>query len=310
MTLPNFLVIGASRSGTTSLHHYLGQHPQVFMCPVKEPNYFGFPGQDPGFRGRGTRSFRRHSVLDHDAYRRLFDGVDGEPAIGEVSPLYLHADHAAAHIRQQIPDARLIAILRHPVERAYATYIGRCRDGFETAPSILDAIRDEPRRLREKRTVGGLIHKGYYHRHLQRYFDRFDRDQLRVYLFEDLLDDPRALLRDIFRFLGVDPDFEPDLSTQHNPSGSIRNPLLRALWKRCWYVRAVTPYVLPRTLRDHLYRLVTHDVVKPSLPAGVYNDLVEMFRDDILKLQDLLGRDLSHWLAHRPSDTLASGPGR
>lgn len=299
MPLPNFIVIGASRSGTTSLHHYLGQHPQIFMCPIKEPNYFSFPGQKPPFRGRATRYVRTHSVFGHEAYRRLFDGVTDERAVGEVSPMYLYADQAPEAIRKQIPDVRLVATLRHPVERAYATFMGRTRDGMEVHDTFLEAIRGEPELWRRGRSSGALTRASFYHRNLSRYFELFESGQIRVFLFEELVADPLARVREVFEFLGVDPDFEPDVSMRYNPSGRIGNPVLRALWVRAWHARRLSRHVLPESVRDALYEKITSTVVKPPLPAAEFNEVLAMYREDIEQLQGLIDRDLTHWLTPR-----------
>ena len=310
MTVPDLIVIGAARSGTTSLHHYLGQHPDIFMCPVKEPNYFAFAGQSPKFRGAGTRWFRRNSVHDPGKYRALFAGAHDEKIVVEVSPLYLHAAQAPARIKEEAGDARLIAVLRHPVERAYAAFMGARREGVEPCDQFLDAINDEPRRLEHSLTVGGLVRKGFYCQHLSRYYELFDHEQIRVYLYEDLVADPYGLIRDIFGFVGIDEGFVPDMSRRYNRSGTIRNSLLRAFWTGSFPLRnTIRPYV-PETWRDAAYFRITKNVVKPPMPAEARDKLMEVYREDITGLAELLGRDLSHWLGAPACAASATDSGR
>src|SRR5215218_4707583 len=123
MTMPNFLIIGAGKSGTTSLYHYLGQHPEVFMSPMKEPKFFCFEGERPNFRGPGDdEEINRKCVTTIDAYRALFDGVACEKAVGEASSMYLYYPKAPERIDHHVAGVRLIAVLRNPVDRAYSSY--------------------------------------------------------------------------------------------------------------------------------------------------------------------------------------------
>src|SRR5437867_4308222 len=120
--LPTFLVIGAARSGTTALYLYLRQHPNVFMSRDKETNFFAFEGEALDFRGPGAE-FVNNSVVTLNAYLRLFADAPENAAIGEASPLYLYSLHAAERIHARLPDVRLIAILRNPIEQAYSHYL-------------------------------------------------------------------------------------------------------------------------------------------------------------------------------------------
>ena len=133
MPMPNFLVIGAAKSGTTALYHTLKQHPQIFMSPVKEPHFFAFEGERPVYCGPGDRElFNPRVVFRLEDYVRLFDGLRAQTAVGEASVQYLmRSDAAAARIRQHIPRAKLIAILRQPADRAYSHYIMLRSQGLE-----------------------------------------------------------------------------------------------------------------------------------------------------------------------------------
>jgi hypothetical protein len=299
VTLPNFLVIGAGRSGTTSLHHYLGQHPQVFLPRAKAPSHFYCleprpPIDDPLLRAQ-TRDF----VADPAAYEHLFDDVRGETAIGEVSPVYLATRAAAPRISARLPGVKLIAVLRHPVDRAWARYVGRVRDGLERRIDFREVVRDETRAaLPRDDAFGTYLASGFLHHFLTSYFERFPRERIRVHLFEDLERDPAALVADLFRFLGVDAAFRPDLAGRHNRSGGfIRNPVLRALWTRSARLRITLRPYLPESLRRAAFSTMTGDLVATSLDPALRRELVELFRDDTERLQELIGRDLSPWLS-------------
>jgi len=144
MPLPNFLIIGAAKSGTSSLHRYLMEHPQIFMSPVKEPNFFALEGQQVDFsRPAMVEKILPKLATDMDAYQTLSQDVRREQAIGEASSWYLHSTRAPARIRHHIPDAKLIAILRNPAQRADSAYRMNVRDGWETYATFDDALADQ-----------------------------------------------------------------------------------------------------------------------------------------------------------------------
>ena len=205
MALPNFLVIGAGRSGTTSLHHYLRHHPEIFVCLEKSPNYFVSSEPMPSWENPRARAMARQWVSDRGAYERLFDGARNEKAVGEVSPVYLQALGAPRRIRAACPDAKIVAVLREPVDRAYAHFFGRRRDGLELRPDFEGVVEEElSRPLPDDVAFGSYLGCGRYHHFLKGYFDLFPRARIRVYLFEDLRADTGALLRDLFTFLGAE----------------------------------------------------------------------------------------------------------
>ena len=297
MTLPNFLVIGAGRSGTTSLHHYLGQHPDIFLPSVKEPNYFSLANETNPLNDRRDYWLLQNSVVESDAYEALFDAASGETALGEVTPSYLHHPHAPQRITELIPDIKLIAILRNPVDRAYASYISRLGNGWETRTEFGDAIQEEERRIRENVPLGIYNNRnvGNYATHLNRYFDLFHRGQIRIYVFEEFICDSQTVLRDIFSFLGVDNEFRPDTSTRHNPSALIRNPVLRQLWRRSTSLRQwVRPFFSVR-VRHSAFQWLHRHTYKPTFPAELRSELAEYYRPEIKELERLLDRDLSLW---------------
>jgi hypothetical protein len=294
MTMPNFLIIGAQKAGTTSLYHYLKQHPQIYMSPVKEAHFFDYEGTErQAFRGPGPSSHPR-KVDNVEDYRALFDGASGEKAIGEVSPLYLYIPEAPGRIRRRIPDAKLIAILRNPADRAYSAFLHTTRRGLEPLTDFAQALGAEEGRIRDNwHPRYHYRQRGFYHTQLKRYFDVFERDRIGIYLYEDLIADPLGVLRSIFRFLEVDEAFVPDMSVKYNITGVPRNRAVRALVKR---LGSLTP-ALRRFLPFGLLQLVKGRLfAKPPLSSDVRRELIEGYRQDISMLQDLIRRDLSGWL--------------
>ena len=147
MTIPNFIVLGAAKAGTTALYHYLGQHPEVCMSRTKETNFLALKDDPLDFRGPGDRDYiTRFSVTTLDGYRDQFRGCGAKPAIGEASPLYLYSPKAPGLIGEVVPDAKLIVILRNPIDRAYSAFLHLVRDGRETVLDFGEALRLEDER--------------------------------------------------------------------------------------------------------------------------------------------------------------------
>lgn len=287
VALPTFLVIGAESSGTTALYQYLRQHPQIFMSPIKEPNFFAYDEA----AGKNRRDvFPIRSFVD---YQALFSGVRGQRAIGEASTAYLYCSAAPDRIKEALPGVRLIAMLRDPVERAHTAYLAAARTGREKrtfAQIVRDARNGE---------ASVYIDRGAYHGQLARYAGRFARDQWAVYLYDDYKRDPISVLHRIFRFLDVDDAFVPDVSVKHNVSGLPKSKLLERLLRRSSFTVAVKRH-LPdwarRTVDDAVSAIHRANRVKPTIDPEIRQELIALYRDDILKLQDLIRQDLTAWL--------------
>ena len=276
MTLPNFLVIGAPKAGTTSLHLHLRAHPEIFMPELKEPRFFGYEGE-------GERL--KFPIRTLEEYTALFDAVTDETAIGEATPHYLVYPGAAQRIHDLIPEARLIASLRDPVERSYSVYQMNLRNrGVNDGVPFVEAMRTD-RNLRET-----------YADMLARYFALFPAGQLKVILLEDLEKAPQATMRGLYGFLGVDPGFLPaDLSKVANPGGEPRSKLLHGLLSDP-RLRQLSRAFLPAAAVERLRALRSRNLQKQPLAPEDRRAAIGFFRDDILRTQDLIGRDLSSWL--------------
>lgn len=290
MTLPNFLILGAQKAGTTSLYRYLGQHPDVFMSPTKEPQYFSY-----GDKSIPPHLIRPHWTLTLPAYRALFEGACRERAIGEASTSYLHTARAARRIAHQLPEARLIAVLRDPAERAHSNFQFNHKRLIEDAPTLAEALERKQRPpAGSPRQIYRYLDIGFYHAHLTEYHNLFDRRQMRVFLYEDFKERPLEMLREILQFLGVDDGFEPDMTVKYNVSGVPRNQAVRAILRGLRPLRIYLERRLPPPLVSRLGKFL----IRPqSQEHDTRRKLIEIYRDDILKLQDLIDRDLSAWLA-------------
>src|ERR687889_732202 len=292
MTMPNFLIIGAMKSGTTALYYYLEQHPEIYMSPVKEPNFFSSQEQENA----------ADTVTHIGTYQHLFRGASGKKAIGEASHSYLYEPGAAAEIRRYLPEARLIAILRNPIDRAYSHFLHMVRSGTERLDAFAQAFQEERvAGLSEGPTFKDYIGRGLYYDQLKRYFGMFPREQVRVYLYEDLSSAPISTVQDAFRFLRVDASFVPDVSLRRNVSGSPKYKALDGLLRRQSRIKHAAKVHLPARMRWRLSKafddLKTRNLVTPPpLKPEVRRQLLGLYREDILQVQELIHRDLSGWL--------------
>ena len=266
------------------------------MSEPKEPRFFDhMEGERPHPGHPAIDTLTRTIVTSRDGYEALFAAAGDAKAIGEASPSYLRNPVVPARVRQVLPDVRLVAILRDPVDRAYAAWMGSRRDGLPAARTFEDALREEERGIGAARFQGYVAFGRYAHQ-LERWDAHFPRERIRVYLTDDLRDDPRSLFGDLFGFLGVDPAFVPDTSERRNESGRVANPVLRAAWERSAAARAFVRPLVPVRLRDRAYDLITRDLVREPMREETRAALRERLRPDVVALQDLLDRDLSHWL--------------
>lgn len=292
MTLPTFIVIGVAKGGTTSIYRYLDQHPDVFMCPNKGPNFFGYEdARNWQWHEEGEPPLLRHfKVSTLEEYEALFDAAADERAVGEVSPQYFRCPTAARRIHEVIPDVKLVASLRNPADRAFSGFLMRTRRG--------EAVGDAHAELSVE---SSHVKEGFYYSRMKRYYDAFDREQIKIYLFDEFRMSPADLIRDLFAFLDVRTDFVPDTTVQHNPANVPKSALLNRILYQPRVIRGVKA-VLPARLEKTAKRLRQRNLAPaPTFPADLRAQLLEHYREDILRLEDLIGRDLSGWFEPLPA---------
>lgn len=291
--LPTFLIVGMAKAGTSSLYAYLAEHPQIYVSPERVPNFWGLGEQpEPRYGGPVKRKPIDAPTLAH--YTALFAAARDEIALGEGSSFFNFTPRAAERIQHYMPEAKLLFSLRQPAERAYSQYLYARRMGWEPASQFSAALKDEARRKAEA-WFPFLCYRAssLTAATLRVFYELFPRDQIHLSLFEDFRRQTPAVMRSIYTFLGVEPDFTPNLSVQHNPGRvglwpwlrSPLNPKTAFLW-RC----------LPSQARHFLFRKLDNFARKPSLAPTLRADLTRSFHADILETQALIGRDLSAWL--------------
>jgi hypothetical protein len=287
---PTFLVIGAYKSGTTTLHHVLRAHPQVFVPERREPSFFAFADEpDP------TNPAWQRSVRDEAEYLALFAGAEGAVAVGEVSPEYLLHPAAPASIARRTPDVTMLAVLRDPAERAFSDWVMYRREGDE--PLSFEAALDaQDERQSRGEPTGFYLAAGQYAEQVARFIDVFGRDRLHIWLYEDVSRDADTAYAEMFAAIGVDPG-APQPQRQHHNVGAVpARSVDRLAYAARTRLRPVTRRLPLAGARRRVSAVLDDRLVKPSLEPETRTRLVDHFRPDIARLQDLIGRDLSVWL--------------
>src|SRR5688572_7236816 len=199
MGLPEFIIIGAAKCGTTSLAQYLTQHPQIYFCPEKEPNYFAFAGERLPEPGPASSKILQqllyaYSVTDYDRYLSLFRDAPAGKVVGEASVRYIYHAQTAYRLKEKIPQARLVAVLRDPVSRLYSHYCMNVQYQLEPL-GLEEALEAEAARCEAKWGYDWhYVGVGRYAEQLKRYYEVFDRSQIRVFLYDDFVKQPLPVL--------------------------------------------------------------------------------------------------------------------
>ena len=292
MVLPNFLIIGAPKAGTTTLYNYLKQHPQIYMSFLKEPHFFSY-----GCDNKPTTKLS--FVSNWQDYQYLFQKVSKQTAIGEASTSYLYHPRAAERIHHHLPNAKLIAILRDPAESTYSKFLMDYRWQFDIN-SQRNPIEDFSLAIQQSPSVQ---RSGLYYKKLQHYLTLFHEKQLKICLFEDLKREPDALLQDVFQFLEVDEKFCVNQSIPiYNSGGVPKNKFIYTSLNKVrknfnMTLKPFIPNGFHKPLYNFYFSLRNFNLVKPPpLPLEMRQQLIEIYREDILQLQVFLQRDLSTWL--------------
>lgn len=305
--MPNFFIIGAAKSGTTTLYHYLKQHPQIYMTPVKETNFFAFEEEKLDFTGvkvnESTKSYQKEIITDIYSYRQQFENVNQEIAIGESCPSYLYIPKAAENIKRYTPQAKVIVILRDPIERAYSNFLHNIRERSEYYDNFSQAIEAESWRIKNGWWWGfHYVQISLYYEQVKRYFDLFGKSQVEVYLFHQLKNKPQLLLCDICQFLAIEHEqsvAQYSKLEKHNSTGIPASQFLDILIKDSNPVKRVYQILIRnknirKKITANINRL--NPLTKRDLNREIRSKLLPLFSEDIFKLQDLIQRDLSTWL--------------
>ena len=311
--LPDFLIVGAAKSGTTSLYHYLNEHPDIFMSPDKEPGFFVYANKE-----LPQNQWEKTGCNDFKKYKSLFANSHETQMVGEASNLYLYLNSTAINnIKINMSnwqDLKIIIILRNPIERAFSMFSMLKLKNAE-ALTFEEALKLGKERVEKGDGYGyDYVGFGLYYNQVKAYLDMFP--YVEIFLFEDLVESPLSVIKDLYTFIHVDNSFVPkNLSKKYNPSGIPRNKTVDGLLNniknflvQCNWQIMVKPFVR-LMIRDKNKRLQMFNksvafvdglkdknLKKESIKIETRQYLMNIYKDDILKLQKLIKRDLSHWL--------------
>lgn len=301
MNSPNFFIIGSVKCGTTSLFSYLQKSPMVFMPYQKEPHYFISCVSDLKYNGPDDSKFFESYPKIISEYERLFSGVKDEVAVGEASTMYMQYIGIAEKLYEYNPDAKIIALIRNPIERAYSHYLHNVREGtsvFSTFNQSLCAeINGEKSGWAPQRLI---IETGHYLKHLKQFYESFPKEQILVIKFEDFTSNPNKTLSIVSAFLGIYDCFSDTIVEKHNASGEPKSKILHntyysilGIMRRMFPFLKHSPLSVFRKRIDNFYR--NRFLIKPQMDDDSRNLLRRIYIAEISDLEELTGLKLSDW---------------
>jgi hypothetical protein len=308
---PNLFIVGAPKSGTTSLYEYLRGHPQVFMSVVKEPCYYS---ADLAFDHSGN-----FLVYQRDAklYDELFADAGDAKVIGEASTRYLYSHDAPQLIHEASPEAHIVAMLRNPVDMIHSLHAHKLAAGTEDIADFEQALDAEADRAEGRRLpthsnpkLSTYRDRARFGEQLPRWFDEFGRDRVKVIIFEDIVREPETEFRSLLEFLGIDPTYVPESFSAHNPAHGARSTLIRRVLNGRfpqWLVWGVAPRIIGDTRTRGVVRRFRHSwfhrkpITRGKMSVELRRRLEDDFAADVARLSALLGRDMSQLWFGRPA---------
>ncbi len=291
LMLPNFIIVGAPKAGTTSLYHYLSEHPQVFMSEPKEVNFFS--KEEIIEQGLYYQDFK---AKDLEGYKKLFDKATDRMAVGEGSVSYLFYSDTPNKIKETIPDVKIIILLRDPVSRGFSHYLMDYRMGLVDLP-YEEIVYKKSQHKYQDLYYQQYVELGLYYEQVKRYIDIFGENQIKIYLQEDLRNDPNSVIADLYEYLEIDKSFIPNTDKEHNTFSMPKNGLIQKLYGS-HVIRATLSKLFPNTLKEYVLSTFFEQDKKPELSSKTRDYLLKLYRPDIEKLEKLIDRDLSDWYSH------------
>ena len=298
---PNLFIVGQPKSGTTALHQFLGQHPEIYMSSIKEPHFFC-----SDFHLESDRAYGKPRFFDfrsESAYLQLFAKAKNVKIVGESSTNYLYSQVAAEKIHNFNPDARIIIILREPAKFLYSLHSHYVKFTEENEPDFLTALALEERRKQEQDLSPRVTSPSYlyysqrvnYYQQIKRYYDRFNRDRIKVIVFEEFKSDNDRVFREILDFLAVDPNFRPEYTAVNvnkevkfkAVNNLVNSPLVKSISKN------LLSQEFNEFVRDNIVeKFFWHQAPKTRMPEDIELKLMQQYKSEVIKTSELLGIDL------------------
>lgn len=311
--IPNFFIAGAAKCGTTALYHYLSQHPDVYLSPIKEPNYFATDIRvdqlrpeirkriellevDKYIRGDMQVPMHRAFITDREQYLQLFRFAKNRKAVGEASASYLYSHTAAEEIRKFNSGARIIILLRDPVERAFSHYQMDLRMALTTG-SFEEALEEDRKRpVRSWGSTSLYLDLGFYAAQVRRFMHQFPKNQILILLNEELRKEPQATLDKVCNFLDLST-FAVQTDRESNVSSLPRNRMVTGLIRIDYLRVKVRRAIRSRAIKSFIKNLLFKRKDKAEkMNEETESTLRRLYADDLKLLSELTGKDLSVWM--------------
>ena len=294
MIKPNFLIVGASKCGTTALYYYLKQHPEISFPTLKEPKYFSSVNENFPHKGIGDTSVDKFAIKKFPEYQDLFKGIENK-RVGEASPdtIFFH-DKTAPLIKKKLGDIPIIIILRNPIKRAFSAYMYLKRDSREVL-TFREGVDAEENRLKENWDfIWGYKKCGLYYEQVKTFLTTFTN--VKIVFQEELKADTDKILKEVYSFLDVDEKFVTDTSVKHNESGVPNNFISKFLLSRNNIISTIIREILKKMIpRRILEKGASSSLKKIDILEEDILFLKPYFHNDICNLEQLINKNLSKW---------------
>lgn len=277
MPLPNLLIIGSQKAGTTSLYNVFRRHPEIFMSSTKETNFFF-----------NDKEYKKGLKF----YSSYYKEVKNEKIIGEASPGYISRHICHSRIQSDLPNVKLICTLRDPVKRAYSQFLDNKRQLSETQvfETIAKQFLEKPNSIKL-----GYFKRGYYTEHISHLFKYFNKENVLFINFEELIHDPFKVYQECFHFLGVDTSFQcPEMKQKFNPFSIRQNFVYQLMWNN----PQITQFIPPK-LRYIFDNGKVTETTKPKLDEELALQLSEYFKKQNQGLENLIDKSITNWIGYK-----------
>lgn len=304
-------IIGAAKAGTTTLQALLKKHPEIFFSPIKEPNHFctdikveifskeykrnTFLDIDRYFSEAELKPLQLSFVKDRQQYLQLFEAAKPEHKyLAEASTSYMYSEDAANEIFNFNPESKILAILRNPADRAFSHYLMGLRYGY-TTKNFREEIESDQAQKEKGWGISKLyLELGFYYEQLNRYFEVFPNEQIKVVLFDDFVKEPTKVLHDIYNFLGLDI-IDLDIVEKENTAVVPKNYKLNSLVSKLG-IKSFLKNILGDKAQSKLKSGFFKNEDLPGLSNEDRKFLIEIYKEDIVKTASIINRSLDNWL--------------
>lgn len=296
-SLPNFICVGAPKTGTTALHEDLAAHPDVFVTAVKETHFFRLAFDGLPWNGPGTPPPMQVDNLEK--YKALFAGVKTETAIGEICPSYFADPRTPGHIHNTLGSIKIIIMLRDPAARAFSQFLHARLIGCEPEPSFLKAIALEPERQSAHwGEFWSYLGQSHYAPVLERYFSTFGRENVLVLRHEHYVRERKESLQNVYNFIDVPPaiaDQQCMPTRKVNISGVPNNRATALAFRHIEKMAMIGRLLVPTPIRRKVRSLLDRSLTKATMTGEERHYIISRLSDDLTQVEKLTGWDLSDW---------------